>query len=129
MAGEYNQNDFMKMQEQAIDRVREMQKKAQPSQNPQMQRNTERKQQRFSQNENERKGEAQKPPKRPSQPPAAEDTKSRAEEKPPRSGAANPLSSLLKLDKDSSLILPLLLLLGREGADDMLTLALLYIMT
>ncbi|MBR3553017.1 MAG: hypothetical protein IKN72_06480 [Clostridia bacterium] len=40
----------------------------------------------------------------------------------------NPLQTLLSLDGDSALLLGLLLLLRREGADDALLLALLYIM-
>ena len=39
-----------------------------------------------------------------------------------------PRTPLFRLDSDVSLLLPLLLLLSREGADDALLLALLYIM-
>jgi len=49
----------------------------------------------------------------------------------PQPKEANPASGLLQflhLDSDALLILPLLLLLMREGADDKLVLALLYIL-
>lgn len=39
------------------------------------------------------------------------------------------LSAFLSMDNDMALILPLILLLGKEGADDILLLALLYILT
>ena len=39
------------------------------------------------------------------------------------------LSRFLHMENDTALILPLLLLLSREGADDALLLALLYIMS
>ena len=38
------------------------------------------------------------------------------------------LSRFLHMENDTALLLPLLLLLGREGADDALLLALLYLM-
>ena len=40
----------------------------------------------------------------------------------------NPLGNLINLDKDKAVILPLLLLLGKESSDNILLLALMYIM-
>ena len=40
----------------------------------------------------------------------------------------NPFANLLNLDKDKAIILPLLLLLGKENSDNVLLLALMYIM-
>lgn len=67
---------------------------------------------------------AQEPPQEPAQEPAA------APEDPPKPAPGLPgfLSRFLHMENDTALILPLLLLLGREGADDALLLALLYIM-
>ena len=47
---------------------------------------------------------------------------------PPRQQGPQSLLRFLRLDSDALLILPLILLLGREGADSALLLALLYIM-
>ena len=44
-------------------------------------------------------------------------------------GRKKSVSSFLEMDSDIALILPLLLLLQRDGADEMLILALLYIMS
>ncbi len=67
---------------------------------------------------------AREPPQEPAQEPAA------APEDPPKPAPGLPgfLSRFLHMENDTALILPLLLLLGREGADDALLLALLYIM-
>lgn len=87
--------------------------------------------QRFFQNESERRTEPSRQQPMKNQPPGRNDTPKKTPEKQPaeKPKPQNPLMSLLSLDKDMSVVLPLLLLLGREGADDMLTLALLYIMT
>ncbi|MGN1195045.1 MAG: hypothetical protein ACI4SB_06140 [Acutalibacteraceae bacterium] len=144
MNEEYAKEDFQKMQQQAIDRVREMQKKAINDQ-PKPQ-NQQRPSRFFPQNE-----------RRPDRPPfqgqqkgqnphqeqkITEDRRNEAEsekhvntkeenEQPKNQlfSSLNPLSSLLNMDTDMSLILPLVMLLGKDGADDMLILALLYIMT
>ncbi len=47
---------------------------------------------------------------------------------PPRQQGPQSLLRFLRLDSDALLILPLILLLGRDGADSALLLALLYIM-
>ena len=47
---------------------------------------------------------------------------------PPRQQGPQNLLRFLRLDSDALLILPLVLLLGRDGADSALLLALLYIM-
>ena len=47
---------------------------------------------------------------------------------PPNEQPPSGLLQFLHLDSDALLVLPLLLLLGREGADDKLLLALLYIL-
>ena len=62
--------------------------------------------------------EAEKPPQ--ASPPALP----RPQNNPPASG----LLQFLHLDSDALLILPLILLLMREGADDKLVLALLYVL-
>ena len=64
-------------------------------------------------------GEHTPPPKPPLPPP---------NEQPPNEQPPSGLLQFLHLDSDALLVLPLLLLLGREGADDKLLLALLYIL-
>ena len=61
------------------------------------------------------------PPPKPSAPPPAPLP-------PPNEQPPSGLLQFLHLDSDALLVLPLLLLLGREGADDKLLLALLYIL-
>ena len=94
--------DFEAMQQQAIRRVKEMQQRAVPLPEPT--------------SSPEPKAPKPEPPHQTPTPPK------------PQRKRASPLSSLFHLDSDVSLILPLLLLLSREGADDALLLALLYIM-
>ena len=65
-------------------------------------------------------GEHAPPPKPPAPPPAPLP--------PPNEQPPSGLLQFLHLDSDALLVLPLLLLLGREGADDKLLLALLYIL-
>ena len=108
---DYSQDDFLKMQQQAIERVKQMQKQS-------AQTMTEKA------DEKDQKQEKQKPPS--TRPPEIRKSKARPQSKPK---TASPLSSLFHLDSDTAMILPLLILLGREGTDDILLLALLYIMT
>lgn len=143
MNEEYPKEDFQKMQQQAIDRVREMQKKAIPEQQPKPQNQT-RPSRFFAQNEKK----PERPPfqgqpnnRTPYREPNNPDSRRNGSEKcenvkeektPPKNPSflsGNPFSSLLNMDTDMSLILPLVMLLGKDGADDMLILALLYIMT
>lgn len=62
------------------------------------------------------------PPPKPSAPPPKPPLP------PPNEQPPSGLLQFLHLDSDALLVLPLLLLLGREGADDKLLLALLYIL-
>ena len=145
MNEEYPKEDFQKMQQQAIDRVREMQKKAVPEQPPKAQ--TQQRPSRFFPS-----GERQpdrptvhnqsKPQNLHGEPKYQENRRAASEsekhenpkdERPQTKNqpfsTVNPLSSILNMDTDMSLILPLVMLLGKDGADDMLLLALIYIMT
>lgn len=117
---EYSYNDFAKMQQQAIDRVREMQKKAMPNKP-------------LQNGENSIFSSADEKPKTKSTPPEKINIPKESPKKPAnpqqKSNSSNPLSFLSSMDSDMSLILPLLLLLGKEGADSILLLALLYIIS
>lgn len=110
MPQEYSYNDLVRMQEQAIRRVRDMQERA-----------------RLTMQEQE--GDPPEEESRFAEPVSDQDNK---EEKPRpplhKQGAQNPLGNLLNLDKDKAVILPLLLLLGKESSDNILLLALMYIM-
>lgn len=110
MAQEYSYNDLVRMQEQAIRRVRDMQERA---------RLTVQEQEVSAPAEEERAAEA-----------VSVRSESKEKTAPPltRSVQKNPLGNLLNLDKDKAVILPLLLLLGRESSDNILLLALMYIM-
>ena len=123
-------NDFISMQEQAIKRVREMQQKSSPPK----QNSTHG----VPAKESLEKGAKATPqlPKKDSAPeappkPAKEmDEKEKIEkEKPNKENNSGLFSSLLNIDADMSIILPLILFLGKDGADDVLILALLYIMS
>lgn len=110
MAQEYSYNDLVRMQEQAIRRVRDMQERA-----------------RLTLQE-------QEPPAHEEESPPAETApvqeKREGKPQPPlqKPSVQNPLGNLLNLDKDKAVILPLLLLLGRESSDNILLMALMYIM-
>ncbi len=121
MAQNNQPNDFVKMQEQAIKRVREMQQKASPvPQNKPKETTEEKKESQI----------LQPPPKKEEEKPKNEsekfEPKTVSKEKESNHGL---FSNLLNLDTDMSIILPLLLFLGKDGADDILILALLYIMS
>ncbi len=125
MAQNYSQEDFAKMQQQAINRVREMQRQSKISgQKGGENRPAENQPQNISptqaQKETRQNAERDFEKKRslPSPAPAA---------KAPRKNKTV-TASFLEMDSDVALILPLLLLLQRDGADEMLILALLYIM-
>ena len=115
----YSSGNFMQMQEQAIKRAREMQDRA--------------KQNESVKNKKEKSTDhgTTKPPKPPIIQAAAPKEKLKVDNFPQISPqkALNSLTELFQLDSDRALILPLLLFLGKEGADDMLLLALLYIMS
>ena len=124
----YSQEDFAKMQQQAINRVREMQRQSQKKEQQDTAKPVFETKDRFEkaqrpQTENinsdppERIFEPEKKDVPPSPPPI----------KRVRS-VGKTAASFLETDSDVALILPLLLLLQRDGADEMLILALLYIM-
>lgn len=104
-----NQNDFEKMQQQAIRRAKEMQQKSTVQ---------------------GRQG-GTPPPKTESHfpPPDRKRAEERNECKKEKGEERNPLASLLNLDGDMSMLLPLVLLLSKEGTDEIMILALLYIMS
>lgn len=143
MPDNYSNADFKAMQEQAIRRAREMQQKAQnQGQNhnhnqDEAQKNRPDNQQRRQDNRrplerpNIYQARSQKQDSQKKQPKEQQPKKPNTSENREKSEGKsnNPLSSLLNLDGDMSLILPLILFLGKEGADDTLILALLYIMS
>lgn len=109
MAQEYSYNDLVQMQEQAIRRVRDMQERARLT---------------LQEQTTEKEEEVSPPPKE-----ILSEEKPKEEAPPqPLQRAYNPFSNLLSLDKDKAVILPLLLLLGRESGDNILLMALMYIM-
>lgn len=116
---EYSYSDLVKMQDQAIRRVREMQERARMTVRenpiPDIEAHTPSEElsakQSPTRTENERN---RKPSERPPKPPE----KPHCEKpKPPHS-----------IDADRAILLPLIMLLNEEGADKMLLLALLYIL-
>lgn len=124
-------NDFVKMQEQAIKRVREMQQKASPSQpvfqkeNPPPPKIEIAKKSEIPKPENPSAAAHEKKPDQ-------QENKSEEKqynEKHTYEKSHNPFSGLLNMDADMSIVLPLIFFLGKEGADDVLILALLYIMS
>lgn len=115
-------NDFVSMQEQAIRRVREMQQKA-AVQTPQIKESPLKETKQMP--PQEKKSEEKLAEPKPEQKEKFESPKS----KPPKQENKNSIfSSLLNMDADMSIILPLIFFLGKDGADDVLILALLYIM-
>lgn len=118
-------NDFISMQEQAIKRVREMQQK---SSSPKQNTVTESPVKESFETDSKVAPQDQKKDSRPESvsKPVKEKTEKDNPKKENRSGL---FSGLLNIDADMSIILPLLLFLGKDGADDVLILALLYIMS
>ena len=130
-------NDFVKMQEQAIKRVREMQQKANPSQ-PKLQKENMQTQTKDMPRQDEQPKEGklfEQEQKSNQEQPRKEEKPHYKEEKPhynenaKQEGNHNPFANFLNSDADMSIILPLIFFLGKEGADDVLILALLYIMS
>lgn len=107
MAREYSYSELMQMQDKAIERVRQMQERA--------------------------KRTVEENPIDVSLP-ETEKTEEETKNKPvfsssPESIPKNPFpQGSIKTDKDKATVLPLLLLLMRDGADKLLLLALIYIM-
>lgn len=146
MQSDISHGDFEKMQEQAIKRVNEMKQKAnmgrsaQPEQKhnengagnknlrpPIISRMNERPQrpQMPNQNQGQKQNQSQNQGQSRSQNcQEPEDNRQKAHE-----DGRKILDSLFNLDNDMSMILPLLLLLQKEGADEMLIMALIYIMS
>lgn len=109
MAQEYSYSELMQMQDRAIERVRQMQERAR--------RTIEADAPEFINEEKEAQEETS---------PVAERVSS-----PPQYGRTADKKSIPFLsgtDKDKATVLPLLLLLMNEGADNLLLLALMYIM-
>lgn len=124
----YSKEDFAKMQQQAINRVREMQRQSKQT------------------SEGEKKPPKDIPaffkPEKTGPPQSQCREPEQKKETPPKKNCAPPpaikrvytkskpnTAPFFEMDSDIALILPLLLLLQRDGADEMLILALLYIMS
>lgn len=124
----YSKEDFAKMQQQAINRVREMQRQSKQT------------------SEGEKKPPKDIPaffkPEKTGPPQSQRREPEQKKETPPKKNCAPPpaikrvytkskpnMAPFFEMDSDIALILPLLLLLQRDGADEMLILALLYIMS
>lgn len=110
MAQEYSYNDLVRMQEQAIRRVRDMQERARLT----------------LQEQDASVTEEEAPPAEPT--PVQEKKEEKPQPPIQKPKPLNPLGNLINLDKDKAVILPLLLLLGKESSDNILLLALMYIM-
>lgn len=122
MISEYSHEDFAKMQQQAINRVHEMQRQSKIN-SPKNEQTPQHSEPKFIRPE-----EPKKPPKRIFEPKEHEVFCSPPPITHVHSGKSKAVSSFFEMDSDVALILPLLLLLQRDGADEMLILALLYIM-
>lgn len=122
MIPEYSREDFAKMQQQAINRVHEMQRQSKID-SPKNEQTTQHNPPKFIGQE-----EPKKPPKRIFEPGKQEVFSSPPPTTHVHTGKSKAVSSFFEMDSDVALILPLLLLLQRDGADEMLILALLYIM-
>ena len=110
MEKDFTPDNFALMQQQAIRRVKEMQ-------------------QRSKDREKNEQIAFQSDKKSPEQSGAPSPKPPRLQMKNGNTDPKSMLSSLFRMDSDAALILPILLLLAREGAEDMLLLALLYIMS
>lgn len=125
MAGEYSYNELMQMQEKAIRRVHQMQERAR-----QTMKNNPLPDLEFEEREEEKsQPDAQRPDTqgREAPPQVKAEKVNIPNNNFPNQGRSNPLSNLLTLDGDKAMILPLLMLLGKEGADNILLIALMYI--
>lgn len=136
----YSQNEIQEMQKQAVERVREMQRRSQMTRHAannditgageqtgdRSRSEPENKNSRPEKRENEARQKIPDIPKHVSLPVnLPEKGKINREQK---GGGLSSLLSSLKIDNDTALILSLILLLSGEGADTELILALLYIM-
>lgn len=142
---EISPQEFLRMQEQAIQRVKQMQKRSTTSEVKPSTKPTEPDEddvkiyqkltsQNIDTNIKQPSNEQYKkenPTKAATQKPTSGDTIKIT--LPPKQAKkqiqSSPLSAFLSMDNDMALILPLILLLGKEGADDILLLALLYILS
>lgn len=115
MANEYSYNELMQMQDKAIERVRLMQERARKA----MEANPIETLPVETQQEEQREAEEVK----------AEPVLAPPSNKKQSHGAGMPFGLNLNMDKDKATVLPLLMLLMNEGADSLLILALMYIMT
>lgn len=123
-------NDFISMQEQAIKRVREMQQKSSPPKQSSITESPVKETFEKGTKAAPRVSKKESVPEAPSKPAKETDTKKKSEkENPNKENSSGLFSSLLNIDADMSIILPLILFLGKDGADDVLLLALLYIMS
>ena len=135
MPQSYSKEDFAKMQQQAINRVREMQRQSR------MNRQEESKPFPDTPAAAETQQNKKAEPAQKSRPETNEQPAQKREEPPKKPDTPPPpikrvyaksrpnVSPFFEMDSDVALILPLLLLLQRDGADEMLILALLYIMS
>ena len=136
MPQSYSKEDFAKMQQQAINRVREMQRQSRMNRQEESEPLPDALAAAKAQ-----PGERAETPQK-SRPETSEPPAQKREEPPKRADAPPPppikrvyaksrpnVSPFFEMDSDVALILPLLLLLQRDGADEMLILALLYIMS
>lgn len=135
MPQSYSKEDFAKMQQQAINRVREMQRQSR------MNRQEESKPFPDAPATAETQQNKKAEPAQKSHPETNEQPAQKREEPPKKPDTPPPpikrvyaksrpnVSPFFEMDSDVALILPLLLLLQRDGADEMLILALLYIMS
>lgn len=131
---DYTYAEIMKMQNEAVRRVEEMQKRAQAAVGS------------GKNEENKEKAPEKAEPKRVPMPPGwldslkeyaeKENGDQRVQKEPLKSGAFDGLSQrlgraigALNIDSDAALILSLVLLLSEEGCDEALLLSLLYILT
>lgn len=147
----YSPQELERMQKQAIDRVHEMQRQAkmgaaenrrnmsgaalhytQPGAGAQQKPPNLQRPPQPQPGNDAPKAEHRPPPKEPS--PKKPPTPPQAEKTPPvppeirRVPGRKQAAPFLSMDSDTALILPLILLLQKDGADEMLILALLYIM-
>ena len=126
MPQSYSKEDFAKMQQQAINRVREMQRQSR------MNRQEESKPFPDAPAAAETQQNKKAEPAQKSRPETNEQPAQKREEPPIKRVYAKSRANFtpfFEMDSDVALILPLLLLLQRDGADEMLILALLYIMS
>lgn len=126
MTHEYSYNELMQMQEQAIRRVRDMQKRASLAANETGDIAVSQKEIHVDDPDVSASYQFEKEPPANSVLPSASSSKSVVDKS---MAGLTSLFNKLNADSDTATLLPLLLLLGREGVDEKLLLALVYIMT